>query len=82
MKIRKKGSNTKSIFVILFLLICGNCINQPPENDTEFHSKTSPKSYHVSMGVTVKNTRKMKWDWDSGGSGNVLVGNYINSKEI
>jgi hypothetical protein len=59
MKIRKKGSNTKSIFVILFLLICGSCIDQLSENDTEFHSKTSPKSYHVSIGVTVENTGKI-----------------------
>ncbi|KYK33691.1 MAG: hypothetical protein AYK18_14770 [Theionarchaea archaeon DG-70] len=60
MKIRKKGSNTRSIFVILFiLLIFGNCIDQTPENDTEFHSRTSPKSYHVSIGVTVENTGKI-----------------------
>ena len=59
MKIRKRGSNTKLIFVIIVLLICGNCIGQPPENDAEFLSKTSPKSYHVSIGVTVENTGKI-----------------------
>jgi hypothetical protein len=60
MAIRKKRSNTQSIVVVLvILLVCVNCINQAPEDDTEFHSRTSPKSYHVSMGVTVKNTGKI-----------------------
>ncbi len=59
MKIRRKG-NAQLIFVTLFvLLVFGSCIGQPPENDTEFHSKTSPKNYHVNMGVTVENTGKV-----------------------
>jgi len=32
---------------------------QTPENDTEFHRRTSPKSYHVTIGVTVENTGKI-----------------------
>ena len=59
MRIRKEGSTAQLISVILLLLlISGNCIFQPPQNDAEFLRKTSAKHYHVSLGVNVKNTGK------------------------
>jgi len=58
MKIRKKGSTAQLIFVTFILLIFGNCIGQPLEKDTEFLTKTSPHSYHITIGVSIENTGK------------------------